>query len=103
MWFNAHCKVYGGTDMDFVEYNSFNEKVGILTANSSTPYVLGWADLSKTGPIVIDYPAGQSAGAITDFYQLSLGDLGLTGADKGQGGKYIIIPNGYDKSGLNTE
>jgi hypothetical protein len=103
MWYNAHYAVYGGADMDFVEYNSFNEKVGILTANSSTPYVIGWADLSKTGPVVIDYPAGASAGAITDFYQLSLGDLGLMGADKGKGAKFLIIPNGYDKSKLNTK
>jgi hypothetical protein len=103
MWYNAHYNVYGGNDLDFVEYNTFNEKVGILTANSSTPYVIAWADLSRTGPVVIDYPVGPSAGAVTDFYQLSLGDLGLTGADKGKGGKYVIVPNGYDKSKLNTK
>ncbi len=77
MWYNAHSEVYGGADLDFVEYKSFNEKVGILTANATTPYVISWADLSKTGPVVIDYPAGASAGAVMDFYQLSLGDLGL--------------------------
>ncbi|WP_299781715.1 DUF1214 domain-containing protein [uncultured Formosa sp.] len=103
MWYNAHSEIYGGAYMDFVEYSSFNEKVGILTANATTPYVISWADLSKTGPLVIDYPAGASAGGIIDFYQLALGDLGLMGADKGKGGKYLIIPNGYDTSKLNTK
>lgn len=103
MWYNAHAEVYSGADLDFVEYKSFNEKVGILTANATTPYVISWADLSKTGPVVIDYPAGASAGAVMDFYQLSLGDLGLMGADRGKGGKYLILPNGYDASNLNTK
>lgn len=102
-WYNAHSEVYGGADMDFVEYTSFNEKVGILTANATTPYVVSWADLSKTGPIVIDYPAGASAGGVVDFYQLSLADLGLMGADKGKGGKYLIVPNGYEISKLDTQ
>lgn len=103
MWYNAHSEVYAGADLDFVEYKSFNEKAGILTANATTPYVISWADLSKTGPLVIDYPAGASAGGVVDFYQLSLGDLGLMGADKGKGGKYLILPNGYDASKLNTK
>jgi hypothetical protein len=103
MWYNASSEVYGANDLDFVEYVSFNEKVGILTPNTTTPYVIGWADLAKTGPVVIDYPAGPSAGAVTDFFQLSLGDLGLIGQDKGKGGKYLIIPNGYDMSKLDTK
>src|SRR5450631_97380 len=95
MWYNAQHDVYGAEDLDFVEYKSFNEKSGILTANSNTPYVFTWIDLSKTGPMIIGYPAGPSAGAVADFFQLSLGDLGFIGADKGHGGKYIVIPNGY--------
>jgi hypothetical protein len=102
-WYNASSEVYGAKDLDFVENVSFNEKVGILTANSTTPYVIGWANLAKTGPIVIDYPAGPSAGGVLDFFQTSLGDLGLSGQDKGKGGKYLVIPNGYDVSKLNTK
>lgn len=96
MWYNAHSEVYGGKDLDFVEYESFNEKVGILTANATTPYIITWVDLAKTGPVVIDYPAGPSAGSIMSFYQLSLSDLGLTGPDRGKGGKYLVVPPGYD-------
>jgi hypothetical protein len=103
MWYNAQHDVYGAEDLDFVEYKSFNEKSGILTANSNTPYVFTWIDLSKTGPMIIGYPAGPSAGAVADFFQLSLGDLGFIGADKGHGGKYLVIPNGYDESKLNSK
>lgn len=103
MWYNAHYNVYDGKDLDFVENNSFNEKVGILTPNSSTPYVIAWADLSRTGPLVIDYPPGPSAGTIMNFFQLSIADLGFTGPDKGNGGKYLIIPPGYDQSKLNKK
>ena len=102
-WYNASSEVYGANDLDFVEYKSFNEKVGILTANATTPYVIGWANLAKTGPVVIEYPAGPSAGGVIDFFQLSLGDLGLMGKDKGKGGKYLVIPNGYDVSKLDTK
>ena len=102
MWYNAHYEIYEADDLDFVEYKSFNEKLGIVTGNSTTPYVVSWADISKTGPIVIDYPAGPSAGGILSFFQLSIGDLGFIGQDKGKGGKYLIIPPGYDQSKLNT-
>jgi hypothetical protein len=37
MWYNAHSEVYGARDQDFVEYKSFNEKAGILTANAAIP------------------------------------------------------------------
>jgi hypothetical protein len=102
-WYNASSEVYGANDLDFVESKSFNEKVGILTANATTPYVIGWANLANTGPVVINYPAGPSAGGVLDFFQLSLGDLGLAGQDKGKGGKYLIIPNGYDVSKIDTK
>ena len=103
MWYNAHYEVYGANDFDFVEYESFNEKVGIVTANSSTPYIITWMDLSRTGPVVIDYPAGPSAGSIMSFFQLSIADLGFTGPDGGKGGKYLVIPPGYDAASLDTD
>ncbi|MCG2461264.1 DUF1214 domain-containing protein [Flavobacteriaceae bacterium F89] len=102
-WYNSYSEVYGANDLDFVESRSFEEKVGILTANATTPYVISWANLANTGPVVIEYPAGPSAGGIMDFFQTSLGDLGLAGQDKGKGGKYLIIPNGYDVSKLDTK
>jgi hypothetical protein len=53
----------------------------------TTPYVVGFLNLQRTGPLVIDYPKGQTAGGILDFWQRPTTDLGLTGPDKGEGGR----------------
>jgi hypothetical protein len=34
-------------------------------------------------------------GAVDDFYYRWVADVGITGADKGKGGKYLILPPGY--------
>ena len=34
-------------------------------------------------------------GAIDDFWYRWVADIGITGADKGKGGKYLILPPGY--------
>jgi len=47
---------------EMVDFPALKEKLGILTANSTTPYIIGTADLSKTGPLVIEMPAGATAG-----------------------------------------
>ncbi|NPT56738.1 DUF1254 domain-containing protein [Paraburkholderia elongata] len=83
--------VFGAKDTDMVIYQSVQDKLGILTANATTPYIGGFPDLSKTGPLVIDYPAGSSAGGIADFWQRSLTDMGETGPDMGKGAKYLVI------------
>ena len=43
---------------------SFDEKLGVLTPNYTTPYVVGVADLSKSGPFVVELPKGLLAGMI---------------------------------------
>ena len=56
--------------------------------------LLGMLDLSRTGPVVLDYPRCPTAGAIVDFWQRPVTDMGLTGPDKGAGGRYLIIGPG---------
>jgi hypothetical protein len=62
----------------------------------TTPYIIGFADLSRTGPFVIDYPPGLSAGGVIDFWQRPLFDMGQTGPDKGAGAKYLVVGPGQD-------
>ena len=57
-WQRAHGKEFGAGDGDIVIYDSIADKVGIYTLNGTTPYIIGFANLSRTGPLVIDYPAG---------------------------------------------
>lgn len=85
---------FGAHSGDIVVYTTWKDKLGILTANATTPYILGFVELDKSGPLVIDMPAGPTAGGVGDFWQRALIDMGQTGPDKGRGGKYLIIPPG---------
>ena len=66
----------------------------VVTANTSTLYAYTYTDLAKDGPTVIDIPPGM-LGFLNDAWQRFVGDMGVTGPDKGQGGKYLVVPPGY--------
>ena len=93
-WQRIHYEVLGASSNDLVLYNSYDDKLGILTANATTPYIMSFIDLAKNGPTVIEMPAGHTAGGLSDFWQRETGIIGELGPDKGKGGKYIIIPPG---------
>ncbi len=95
-WQRAHEMDFGAADGDIVIYTTYRAKLGILTPNITTPYIIGFANLSRTGPLVIDYPPGLSAGGVLDFWQRPLFDMGQTGPDKGAGAKYLVIGPGQE-------
>jgi hypothetical protein len=95
-WQHAARTVFGAGDTDVVVYTSYVDKLGILTANATTPYFLSMPDLAKTGPLVIEIPAGATAGGVNDFWQRPVTDMGLPGPDRGKGGKYVIVGPGQD-------
>src|SRR5262245_28780251 len=72
-----------------------------LTPNPDTLYLMAFYNTKETGPIVIEVPSGNENGSlncnIVTTWQMPLEDAGLLGADKGAGGKYLIVPPGYDK------
>ncbi len=65
-----------------------------LTANADTIYYLSGVDLSK-GPMVIEQPP-KGVGTINDMWFSWIIDIGFPGPDRGEGGKYLIVPPGYD-------
>jgi hypothetical protein len=65
-----------------------------LTANADTIYVIGILDLTQ-GPMVIEVPP-DFLGAIDDYWFRWVTDLGLPGGDRGMGGKYLVLPPGYE-------
>jgi hypothetical protein len=65
-----------------------------LTANADTVYYMGMLDLTK-GPMVLEVPP-KALGAIDDYWFRWVIDIGLPGPDRGEGGKYLILPPGYD-------
>jgi hypothetical protein len=80
---------------ELVKTSTREQKMGILTANATTPYIISTVNLEKTGPWVIELPAGATAGMVNDFWQRPITDLGVVGPDKGKGAKYLITPPGY--------
>lgn len=94
---------FGAGNLDFVDYLTFTDKLGLLTANATTPYLMAFPNVKETGPLVLEIPAGPTAGGFTDFWQRPVSDTGQTGPDKGKGGKYLILgpddpdmqPEGY--------
>src|SRR6185436_8556393 len=65
-----------------------------LTANADTVYFVGGLDLSK-GPMVLETPPG-ALGTLDDAWWRWVIDFGAPGPDRGQGGRYLILPPGYD-------
>jgi hypothetical protein len=68
-----------------------------LTPNPDSIYLMSFWNV-KDGPLVIEIPpadGGSIAGNIADAWQMPLEDAGPYGADEGKGGKYLILPPGY--------
>lgn len=66
----------------------------VVTANTSTLYAYAGTDLANDGLTVIEIPPGM-LGFLDDAWQRFVGDMGVTGPDKGKGGKYLVVPPGY--------
>src|SRR5215831_15526354 len=93
-WRLAHRDVFKAKNGEMLSYLDFKEKLGILTPNYTTPYIVTLIDLQESGPIVLELPRGLMAGMIMDAWQRVLADLGVVGPDKGNGGK--ILPPGHE-------
>jgi hypothetical protein len=64
-----------------------------LTANDNTIYNFMWID-TKKGPLVLEVPPGV-LGMVNDFWYHWSADVGITGEDRGKGGKYLVLPPDY--------
>ena len=95
-WRLAHRDVFKAKNGEMLSYLDFSEKLGILTPNYTTPYIAALVDLQESGPLVVELPPGLMAGMILDVWQRVLADLGVVGPDKGNGGKYLILPPGHE-------
>ncbi len=65
-----------------------------LTANADTIYF--WVNLNVAdGPLVFETPP-MSLGVIDDVWFRWVTDFGLPGPDRGEGGRYLLVPPGYE-------
>ena len=69
----------------------------LLTANTETVYAMSHLDLKTDGPTVVEAPP-QMLGFLQDGLQRYLADIGPLGPDKGQGGKFLVLPPGFTGS-----
>jgi hypothetical protein len=100
-------KTYGaGYNVLPVWKERLNAQTKVTTPNSDCLYAMGYVNLAKDGPIVVEVPA-KNQGILDDFFQRPLtgptingkayfGDFGFVGPDGGKGGKYLIVPWNYN-------
>ena len=76
---------------DLMDSNSL-----FLTGNTDTIYAIGMLDLQRDGATVVEIPPGAGPGTVNDAYFRFVIDMGAPGPDRGKGGKYLILPPGYE-------
>jgi hypothetical protein len=85
----------GVKENEFIIYSKLMDSRSLfLTANADTVYYMGILDLSN-GPLIFESPP-QALGVLDDMWFGWVSDFGLPGADRGAGGKYLLVPPGYD-------
>lgn len=76
-----------------------DDRAALTTPNNTTPYIMAFWTLAN-GPVMIEVPAMEGDlglwGTLMDIWQRPLADVGAKGRDKGAGGRYLVVPEGYD-------
>ncbi len=67
-----------------------------LTGNTDTVYCSLFLNLKRDGATVVEIPASCGPGTVNDAYFRFVVDMGIPGPDRGQGGKYLILPPDYE-------
>jgi len=67
-----------------------------LTGNAGTVYITTFLDLERDGPTVVEIPAGTGPGIMVDSFTRNIIDMGPPGPNRGKGGKFLILPPGYE-------
>jgi hypothetical protein len=93
-------KRIGGKDNQFVYWSRpLDGNNQTLTPNPDSIYFMAFYNTKDVGPVVLEIPPagddGSINGNIVTVWQMPLADAGPSGTDKGQGGKYLLLPPGY--------
>lgn len=71
-----------------------------LTPNPDAIYFMPFWSTKDVGPVVVEIPpaeGGSITGSLMDLWQVPIEDVGTAGVDKGKGGKYLILPPGFNE------
>lgn len=75
--------------------DQFDARSLLLTPNSETVYAFTYLDLAADGPTVVEIGPGV-LGFLNDMWMREVVNFGPAGPDQGHGGRYLILPPGYD-------
>ncbi len=89
-WRHAHEQELGAENGQIVFVESYKDKLGGLTYNATTPYVLPFIDLAA-GPWVVEMPEppGKVRGAAHDMWQIGISQIT-------EPGKYLFVGPGQE-------
>ncbi|MDT4846512.1 hypothetical protein FQZ97_805360 [compost metagenome] len=79
----------------FVFDQGLQASQALQTGNDDVIYSFSYFNLQDSGPLVVEIPPGNQYGVLLDAWQRTIEDLGRIGPDRGEGGKYLIVPPGY--------
>lgn len=72
-----------------------------LTPNPDVIYLMPFFTTKDTGPMVLEIPPADDGvinGTVMDVWQVPLEDVGPAGVDKGNGGKYLVLPPSHSSA-----
>jgi hypothetical protein len=87
-WQYAHREQLGAENGQAVFLESYKDRLGGLTYNATTPYVLPFIDLAE-GPWVVVMPEAEVRGAAHDMWQIAITRMT-------EPGKYLFVGPGQD-------
>jgi hypothetical protein len=70
-----------------------------LTPNPDVIYLMPFINTKDVGPMVLEIPPADDGvfnGSVMNYWQAAIEDIGPGGVDKGEGGKYLVLPPGFD-------
>jgi hypothetical protein len=96
-------KVSGGFNEVLYWSRLLDWKNQTLTPNPDVIYLMPFFNTKDVGPVVLEIPPADDGvfnGSVMNYWQAAIEDVGPGGVDKGKGGKYLILPPGYDRSAV---
>lgn len=97
-WQYSHEEQLGAENGQIVYLESYDDKLGGLKYNTTTPYALPFINMAD-GPWVMELPEGEVRGAANDFWQIGV-------AQMTKSGKYLFVgpehqhPKGAEQEGF---
>jgi hypothetical protein len=88
-WQYSHTHQLGAKNGQIIYFETYDEKLGGLTYNATTPYALPFIDLAEEGPYVTIMPEGEVRGAAHDMWQIGITQLT-------EPGKYLFVGPGQE-------